>query len=245
MKPTVHLYTFCFNEEDMIPYFLRHYEQFVDRFFIYDNGSSDLSLSLLREHPKVEVRKRFTWWRHDNVRFTRDKNNLWKQSRGKADFVIVCDMDEFLVHPKMDRLLEEAKANGTTILKPEGFQMVSRHFPSTSNQIYDAINTGRRETIFDKTVLFDPNNIDEIGFEIGSHISNPSGNVHLETPENLKLLHYSFIDLERVRNRFLRSRKRLSLRNRIRPWSTHYKWNNTELSTYFEKLIDESGPVQL
>ena len=58
--PRIHLYTICWNEADLLPFFFRHYDGWVDRFVIYDNGSSDQSRALLQQHPKVEVRD-FPW----------------------------------------------------------------------------------------------------------------------------------------------------------------------------------------
>ena len=45
----VHLYAQCWNEGFMLPYFFRHYDSFVDRYVIFDDGSNDRSLAILRE----------------------------------------------------------------------------------------------------------------------------------------------------------------------------------------------------
>ena len=40
----------------MIPFFIKHYGPVVDRFFIYDNGSTDRSLSLLKGDERIVIR---------------------------------------------------------------------------------------------------------------------------------------------------------------------------------------------
>ena len=40
-KPIVHLYTICWDEADMLGFFFRHYDSWVDRYVIYDDGSTE------------------------------------------------------------------------------------------------------------------------------------------------------------------------------------------------------------
>ena len=96
----IHLYAQCWNDEWMIPFFLRHYGSWVDQIFIYDDGSTDASLSLLQSDLKVTVR-RFERTTPDSFVLSElaFSNACWKQSRGHADWVIVTDMDEHLIHP--------------------------------------------------------------------------------------------------------------------------------------------------
>src|SRR6185503_2039717 len=102
--PRVHLYATCWNEIRLLGFFFRHYDRFVQRYVIFDDGSTDGSLDLLQGHPKVELRR---FYRRDCDSFTLSErdlfNHCWKESRGfrggpQADFVIICDVDEHLVH---------------------------------------------------------------------------------------------------------------------------------------------------
>jgi len=51
----VHLYAQCWNDAWMLPFFFRHYDALVDRYFIYDDGSTDGTPTLLAGHPRVEA----------------------------------------------------------------------------------------------------------------------------------------------------------------------------------------------
>jgi Glycosyl transferase family 2 len=82
----------------MLPFFFRHYDPFVDHYVLF--GSTDNTLSLLADHPKVEVRQ---FIRSDTESFAFSErslsNHCWKESRGAADWVIITDTDEHLFHP--------------------------------------------------------------------------------------------------------------------------------------------------
>src|SRR6266481_3219141 len=79
--PRVHLYAQCWNDEFMLPYFFRHYDPFVDRYIIFDDGSTDGSLQILTDHPKVELRR---FVRSDPDSFACSEqalsNACWKES---------------------------------------------------------------------------------------------------------------------------------------------------------------------
>ena len=93
----VHLYTVCWNEADMLPFFFRHYDSFVDRYVVFDNGSTDGSLDILASHPKVELRRFERTVPDSFVQSHRElQNRVWKGSRGIADWVVVTAIDEHL-----------------------------------------------------------------------------------------------------------------------------------------------------
>ena len=53
MKVT--LYTICYNEQEMLPYFLNHYSKMVDKIVVYDNQSTDNSRKILESFKDCEL----------------------------------------------------------------------------------------------------------------------------------------------------------------------------------------------
>ena len=117
----VHVYALCWNEEKMLPYFFKHYDNIADQYFIFDNDSTDNSLSMLRSHPKV-ITDRFEIKGNSVIKSAQDLfNQFWKKSRGKADWVIICDADEHLYHSNLRTYLQECTSNGITLVVPTGY----------------------------------------------------------------------------------------------------------------------------
>jgi hypothetical protein len=89
----------------MLRFFFRHYDGLVQRYVVFDDGSIDNSLELLRSNPKVDLRPMLP----DSDPESRVASGLsvlescWKESRGTADWVIVADIDEHLYHPNLNR----------------------------------------------------------------------------------------------------------------------------------------------
>lgn len=209
-RPIVHYYAVCWNEEKMLPFMFDYYERFVDQFTIYDNYSDDGSETIIKSHKNARLFKfksdGFNDSIHQNI-----KNDCWKRSRGKADFVIVCDMDEFLYHPEMTEFLNDAISKGYTLFHTEGYDMYSEKYPDYDEGVLltEKVRRGIRHEYFDKPIVFDPNRIVEIRYEVGAHKAYPIGVVRKNnSSDTLKLLHYKNIGLKRLveRNRLYAAR---------------------------------------
>ena len=218
--PIVHYYAVCWNEERMLPFMFKHHEGFVDRFFIYDNYSDDNSEAIIHSHPKTHIIKFKTEGFNDQIH-NDIKNNCWKRSRGKADFVIVCDMDEFLYHPDLQSALSEMKRNGQTIVKPQGYNMYSSDEPAKGIPLTTQVPCGVRDQWFDKCILFDPHSIVEINYKPGAHECHPVGKV-VWNKDDFKLLHYKNIGLNQLLARNRAYAARLSKENKEKGYGSEY-----------------------
>ena len=239
-KSVVHLYAVCWNEEKIIPHFMAHYGSWVDQFTIYDNGSTDSTLELLSAYPNVRVVRHRMDGVFDEGANLKIKNSAWKDSAGKADFVVVCDMDEFLFHPHLGVLLAMMKKHGFTVLRPLGFQMVSERLPAYDGKtlLTESIPMGVVDARnYSKTVLFDPNRVSEIHFHPGCHRSRPEGDVKVFRSERAKLLHYKYVDREEILRKMRTYRKTLSEESRARGWGGHYQKNEEEILEYVDALL--------
>jgi glycosyltransferase involved in cell wall biosynthesis len=214
----VHTYALCFNEEVLLPYFLRHYGKASDRIVIYDNGSTDRSIEIIKA-SKAELRPFDTGGEHKDRAQTELKSTCYHESRGIADWVIVVDMDEFLWHPDFRGLLEKYSKDGITFPKVAGYDMVSPVVPSGQGQIYDEIQSGLRNSVYyDKREVFHPS-ID-INFSPGCHLSYANGNLKESAEADVKLLHYRYLGPDYFTKRYSMRMARISLDNVENGWGT-------------------------
>ena len=226
----VHLYALCWNDAEMLPFFFRHYDPIVSRYFIFDDHSSDGSLDLMRAHPNVEVEPLV---RSDPDSFTLSElsisNECWKRSRGSADWVIITDIDEHLFHPDLIELMMRYKDLGVTIVPALGYQMISEEFPGPDMLLCEAHTCGAPWKIYSKLTLFDPSAITEIHYGVGRHDASPTGRVIAPANDELLLLHYKFLGFTRTHARHQQLRGGLRSKDLESGWGYQYCWSEEEL----------------
>ncbi len=220
--PSLHIYTFCFNEQLMMPYFLRHYLPIATKITIYDNCSDDQSIAIASQYDNVEVIRFDTNNELRDDIHTEIRNNCWKNC--EEDLAIICDLDEFLYHPNMPRFLKRFLAKQYTVAKPIAFDMFSHTLPTTKGQIYEDIQIGGRNPFYDKPILFSPKHINNMNFLPGGHQVFPEGQVKLyQNDFALKLLHFKFLSVEYVVSRRRLGESRRSDINRKNKWGFEYE----------------------
>ena len=240
---SIHLYAACWNEERIIPFFLRHYEPLVDRIVIYDDGSTDRSVELLRASPKVEVRA-----------FKREAESYldahlalfetcWHESRGGADWVCLVDLDEFLFHPDWRHYLETQKDAGVTIIQALGFEMVSENFPPTGAALANALTRGYRDFHMDKTAIFSPDAIEQINHFVGRHRCAPVGRLVPPADYCMQLRHYKSLGLDYLLARSHALAGRVTEDDRARGWSVHYLRDDDSIRAHFQEQLTQAEPV--
>lgn len=207
----VHLYAPCWNEERMIPFFLAHYAPVVDRIFIHDDGSTDRSRELLEAHPKVSFEEigiaSADDTRHSGE-FVPYYDEIWKRSRGVADWVILCNIDEFFHHPTLRDYLEACAARGITVIPSEGWDMLCWRSPTPGTDLVSQVRRGVRKFRMDKLFAFSPDAIDETRFKPGRHQALPRGRIEYPPRFEVRLLHYRFLGFGSSMARFLEKKRR-------------------------------------
>lgn len=244
-KLTIEAFILCYNEEKIIRYTLNHYLQFCSKIHVLDNFSTDNTLNILKkEYPQVDV------FQYDSKNQIRDdyylhlKNSVWKGSQ--ADFVIICDMDELLYHPNLIKELVKAKKDKVGIPTIEGYNMFSDIFPENYNiPITQQIQTGARNTNFDKSIIFNPKIIKEILYNPGAHSCNPIYNYGYipKTTNPIKLLHYKYIGLQYVIDKHKIYATRLSDFNKKTGFGAEYLKQEAELIEMFSTLKNYSTKI--
>ncbi len=192
--PRVDLYTISWNEMAMLEHFFRYYDPWVQRFIFYDDGSTDGTLERLARHPRVEVR-RFDRSVAGSFVFSAQNlhNNCWKESRGKADWVIVTAVDEFLYAHNMIDYLNHCTRHNVTLVPALGYEMVSEERPVGNAVLTAAVTSGVASSDFNKLSLFQPNAIEQTSFAPGRHIASPTGCLRYPDRDELLLFHYKYI----------------------------------------------------
>ena len=176
----------------------------MDKIIVLDNQSTDDSRSLFAPYENILVKSYDTGGEYREDVQTGIRNTIWKKSRGHADYVIVCDLDEFLYVKDPDHFFGYLRSQKITVVRPLGFDMVSLQLPVQGRQIYDQIKEGVRNPQFDKMIFFDPNQIEEINFSPGSHLALPEGYVKiLKRNDKIKLLHYRYLSEEYILKKWL------------------------------------------
>jgi glycosyltransferase involved in cell wall biosynthesis len=245
-------YVTVWNEEKILPYYLRHYSQFCERIIVLDNNSTDNTRDICKQWPMVEVREYNTNNTFNDYVHLDLKHKCIEESKGNADYVIIGDCDEFIYHPNIIQFLKE---NNHPVIFPAGFQMVSYSFPTGEGQIYDEVKHGVPDPWYSKPILINPNKVKslkwiegchevELDLKIDGEILHPvpiqirpigEWNGHpwgrwkmqfeiLDTYNDfpIKLLHYKFMGSEYVRSKYIQYSFRNSKQNKEAGLANHY-----------------------
>ena len=243
-RPIVHYYALCWNEEALLPFVLDYYGRFCDRMTFFDNGSTDGSLALIAAHPKARA-VHFSSEGFSDATHRRIKNSCWKQSRGKADFVVVCDLDEFLYAPDLEARLAEAARQHVSMPRIEGYDMCAEAFPrhEAGRLITDEVRCGvRRPAWLDKRILFDPHRVVETRYNDGAHHAEPLGRIR-EGNAPMQLLHYKNLGLDYLVARSRQLGHRLSKQNMADGLGMHYLSTDEQIRAEFEGMLHASVEV--
>jgi Glycosyl transferase family 2 len=233
-RPRIHLYTMSWNEERLLPFFFRHYDRWVDRYVIYDDNSTDATLTMLRAHPRVEVRPFIRSVPDSFVLSARAiHNSCWKESRGIADWVIMTAIDEHLYHPDLAAYLMVCKRSGITAIPALGYEMISDAFPQGKQRLCELVRRGEPAVGMNKLSLFDPNRLTETNYAVGRHNADPQGSVIYPQQNRLLNLHFKTLGLDYIIARYRFLAGGLGTRDRANQWGVQYDWTSEQIAEVY------------
>ena len=228
---TIHLYTLCWNEMDILPFVIDYWKRIpVTKAIVYDNGSTDGSVEYLKQFDWITVEHYDSDGMDDSI--LRDiKNTKWKQSRGKADWVIVCDMDEIVYSKDFVNVLEEASSNGYTAIDSKWYWFCEDSLPEYKD---DGLLLHQKCTKFyinpGKHLIFNPNEVTDINYSVGAHTARPTGNFKPYESERVAVFHTNKgFGIEYKIDRYRKMNERLSEIDRRNRWSIHYGFSRQVL----------------
>ncbi len=226
--PKVEVHLVAYNEEDIIPYALRHYKTFASRIIVHDAGSTDRTKAICEEYG-AEVQDWDTKGEINDELLRILKETCWNGTT--ADWVIMVDADELIYFPAgVERSLRLYDLAKLAVITCKGFEMESPVFPTTKGQIYEEVNYGASDDRwYGKPALLRPKLIKSIHYVHGAHgcevtltngrkIKNPPA----PNTNQAYLLHYKHLgSVERIGDRYDGNKSRFSEVNKKHGFGWH------------------------
>lgn len=219
MDMRIIVFSVCYNQADILPFFLRHYSEFADEISVWDDQSTDGSQGLLKANPKVILRD----WPHPGSGISEDlflnfAYEWYPKARGGFDWVIWVDPDEFIYASDVRSVLYQ---NPNHVIRTEGFNMIGDGLPKDDGrQIWEVLKTGVPASVYSKPVVFRPEV--ELKWNRGKHaLEHCSGLVSYDAP--LKLLHYRYLGAEYTRTKNAKNYDRCG-GDKGAAWSCSPEW---------------------
>lgn len=220
MSKQLTVYVITYNEEFMLPFFIRQYRsRFSDcHIVVCDNYSTDATVHIAKDHNCAVCYYDSNNELRDDY-FLEIKNKIWKeplQICNYADHVcqtkwcLVVDCDEIL------DITPSILVKDINIIKATGYNMFGEN-----HRDLDRIKYGTFSQKYCKTCCWQPSEITAINYSPGAHHAFPKGNLKYNTfPVNL--YHYHYIGIEYLTAKYASMTARLSDENKKRDWSGHY-----------------------
>lgn len=208
-------YTLVFDEEILIPYWVRHHMTFCDKVIVYvDTETTDQTRELAHAEG-AEVRDYQGTGSMDDIGFITFAQQTYPEARGHADWVIWADADEIVYHRRMHQRLAELKMIGVNYPSVAGYTMFGDHPPTGPGQIYSQIRSGIESPAYAKRCIFDP--ALEVQWTTGKHAASVTSPISTDGGDDpIKLLHYRWLGHDWFKARNARNYSRLNAENLAR-----------------------------
>jgi len=225
--PRLAVITMVYNEDVLLPQFLRHYAPQVDTVFLLDNESDDGSIAAVTRYPNVEVSTVPTGERlNDGIQMAA-KLAVKADCVGRYDYVLIVDADEFVV-PKSGGTLREAlfALREKEVFGTHGFHMYRGATEGPYDPAVPLLHQRQWGTESDeeysKPIIVRPEN--PAVFCPGFHRFSDRDNDPLKppSPTHFFLLHYTGIDEDLFVRRCMIRTRRLSNENLKYHWGVQY-----------------------
>lgn len=243
------VYTIAYNEAHFVKNFLTAYKN-AEKIIVYDNQSTDSTVRLLLEDPRVEVREYNSGGQIRDDLYLEIKNNCWKEARGKADWVIVCDFDEIVtwaLPPNTFYLAFCAELSYHDLVIPFGYMVYAENMPLfQDNIILDSSIKAVYDKNSEKPCCFRPDRVKEINFNPGCHTANPVPEgepLAIAHVQEFKLIHFKFINIVHYFDRLADYKKRMSEYNLKTGFGVHYTWTFEQHREIYLKGLFDAKPL--
>lgn len=244
----IDLYTICYNEMDILPFCVDYWKRFCNHAYVFDNGSTDGSIKFLGQFDWIDV-IHYDSDGFDDEMLLHIKNNAWKHSRGVSDWVVVCDCDEVLYSNHLEEELKYMSDNDYTAMGNVWYSFFGDHKPEyhEGKLLHELVIKGAKQSInyrdksIGKIILFNPNEIKEMGYVPGCHDNKTEGNYKLYKSDKVWTFHIDKgfgIDYKMEKYKILSARR--SEKNKMYGWGIHYDFPREEVERHYNEGIFNS-----
>lgn len=250
------VYTFCYNEMPILPFVVQYWKLFATKVVVYDNESTDGSQAFLKSIPFIELRSYNTNRQLDDFKLQELKNSVWKESRGYADFVVVCDLDECIWSKNMDLALQRLHQARVAAISPYMCNLISHDFPKCQSSLVHQVvdhyyddywpsNDGPGRGLKRKMLVFDPSRVVETNYKVGCYESTPAieDGYSLAETNDILCMHLHDVGLARKIQRYSERRKRMSKVNIEEHLSDFYLESPSQTIADFTEDLKRSKSV--
>jgi len=214
----------------MLPYFFNYYDQYVDKYIFFDDGSDDRTKEIIENHPKTEFRSLPLEDPDSYVRSAQHiHNSCWKESIGVADWVIITAVDEYLYHPSLIKYLNHCEQRGITVLPAVGFEMILDYFPPKKTPLLDSVKDGAPSKLMNKLSIFKPEALEKSNFQLGRHTAGPEGKIKYPSQDVLLNLHFKYLSFDFLFQRYKVLKEKLRKNDVENRWGYQYSLEKEEL----------------
>ena len=231
----IDVYCICWNEIKILPFVIDYWKRFARHVYVYDNGSDDGSVELLKQYDWITVRH-FDSDGIDERAYLRVKDFCWKGS--DADYVVVCDTDECLYGTDLCKKLYNLKKEGYTVITPMWGDVWGNTYKKYQkgylcHELYGGVLFAKNR-FTSKQLIFDPKKITEIKYDYGCHTSHPEGEIKkydADVNDDLYIVHLKHLGGQYVANKYEAYGKRLSKFNLKNNFAIQYKENPNDIKS--------------
>jgi hypothetical protein len=226
------IFALCYNEEVMLPHFIRHYRSRFPgcRIVLWDNESTDSTHDIAIDNH-CEIKTYCTSNQLNDVKYLELKNNWWKDA--ETDWVLVCDVDEHLdINAETLRFEDQI---GASFIRAQGWNMVALHDTLNPNEIKTAV----RAESYDKIYLFNRKAISEINYQPGAHRAQPTGRVS-PSLKIYRCFHYKYLNVDYMIKRHHIFSDRMCEANIKKGYGAHYHYPADRIRKEFKEAQENA-----
>jgi hypothetical protein len=237
-------FVLAFNEAVLMPYWLAHYRAFCERMVVYVDAATDDGTDALAQRGGADVRYHRTDGLDDEG-FVAFAQEHYAEARGRADWVIWVDADEFLYHPLgIGCRLDFLRGQGVTRPVVQGYQMVADAPPAGPLPITEQITRGLPAREYSKTCVFAPEL--DVRWTPGKHSASVQGpDTRDDGTDPLRLLHYRYLGHDWLVQRNARNFARMGEAQKARRHGqeTYPDYEGTYSAAWFREQVANAQEV--